>query len=81
MNNNSKIEEMRQSMLVAGVYSKADIEEICRLEGEYLAECEEISAQCEEEGCPSHGSNYDLRCEQARKYYDEQIALIDANYE
>lgn len=77
----NRIEEMRQSMLDAGVYIKADVEEICRLESEYLSECEEISAQCEEEGYPSHGSNYDLRCEQARKYYDEQIALIDEKYE
>lgn len=30
---------------------------------EYEEECLEISRQCEEEGYPAHGSNYDLRCE------------------
>lgn len=30
---------------------------------EYEQECLEISRQCEEEGYPAHGSNYDLRCE------------------
>ena len=80
MENNIKIEEMRQSMLDAGVYTKADIDEICRLESEYLAECKEISEQCEEEGYPANGGNYELRCENARKYYDEQIAYIDEKY-
>jgi len=28
----------------------------------YDSECEAIARQCEEEGYPSHGSNYDLRC-------------------
>lgn len=27
----------------------------------YRAECREIAEQCEAEGYPSHGSNYDLR--------------------
>ena len=75
------IEEMRNSMLKAGVYSVADIEAICELEADFEEECEEIAFQCELEGYPAHGSNYELRCESARKYYDEQIALIDANYD
>ena len=49
--------------------------------GKYLEECEEIAEQCREEGYPSHGSNYELRCSVARKYYDEQLALIDSKYE
>lgn len=73
----SKIEDMRRSMTEAGVYSKADIDEICRLESEYEKECSEIALQCMEEGYPSHGENYELRCEAAREYYDEQIAIID----
>lgn len=74
------IEEMRQSMTNAGVYSKADIDKICELEKAYQDECHEIAEQCEAEGYPSNGSNYELRCENARTYYDEQIADIDANY-
>ena len=74
------IEEMRQSMTKANVYSKTDIDKICSLEKQYREECQEIAEQCEAEGYPSNGSNYELRCENARKYYDEQIADIDANY-
>lgn len=75
------IEEMCNSMLEAGVYTKADINKICELEQQYRDECQEIAEQCEAEGYPSNGSNYELRCENARKYYDEQIADIDANYD
>lgn len=75
------IEEMRNSMLKAGVYTKADINKICELEQQYRNECEEIAEQCEAEGYPANGSNYELRCADARKYYDEQIEIIDANYE
>lgn len=74
------IEEMRNSMLKAGVYTKADIDKICELEKAYQDECQEIAEQCEAEGYPSNGSNYELRCENARAYYDEQIAYIDAKY-
>lgn len=74
------IEEMRQSMTKANVYSKADIDKICELEKSYQDECQEIAEQCEAEGYPANGSNYELRCENARKYYDEQIEIIDANY-
>lgn len=79
MSNN--IEEMRQSMTQAGVYSKADIDKICELEKQYREECKEIAEQCEAEGYPANGSNYELRCAEARKYYDEQFADIDANYD
>ena len=75
------IEEMRQSMTNAGVYSKADIDKICELEKAYQEEYQEIAEQCEAEGYPSNGSNYELRWESARAYYDEQIADIDANYD
>lgn len=78
MSNN--IEEMRNSMLDAGVYTKADIDKICELEQQYINECKEIAEQCEAEGYPANGDNYELRCAEARKYYDEQIADIDANY-
>lgn len=75
------IDEIRQSMTEAGVYSKADIDKICDLEQQYRDECKEIAEQCEAAGYPSNGSNYELRCSEARKYYDEQIEIIDANYE
>jgi hypothetical protein len=78
---NTNIINMRQSMEQAGIYSEDDINEICRLEEEYTDECERIAEECESEGYPSHGSNYNLRCEQVRKYYDEQIALIDSKYD
>lgn len=75
------IEEMRQSMTEANVYSKADIDKICEFEQQYRNECEEIAEQCEAEDYLANGSNYELRCADARKYYDEQIEIIDANYE
>lgn len=75
------IEDMRNSMLKANVYTKADIDKICELEKQYREECEDIAEQCEAEGYPSNGSNYELRCENARAYYDEQIAYIDAKYD
>lgn len=74
------IEKMRKSMQKSGVYSEADINEICKLEEAYLAECEAIAEECVAEGYPSYGDNYELRCESARTYYDEQIADIDNKY-
>ncbi len=76
----STIEEMHQNMTEAGFYTKADIDKICELEKAYQKECQEIAEQCKAEGYPSGGSNYELRCESARAYYDEQLADIDANY-
>lgn len=75
-----RIEEMKKDMLQAGVYSKEDIEKICEIEREYQEECEKISEQCVAEGYPAQGSNYELRCEGARKWYDEQIKQIDRKY-
>lgn len=42
-----------------------------KLREEFAAECEEIAAQCEAEGYPSMGSNYELRVERLREdpYY------------
>lgn len=76
-----KIKKLRVSLNEANWYSVADIDRICQLETEYLAECEKIAEQCEAEGYPANGSNYELRCENARKYYDEQLAIIDDGYE
>lgn len=55
------IEEMRQSMTQANIYTKTDIDKICELEKAYQDECQEIAEQCEAEGYPSNGSNYELR--------------------
>ena len=49
------IEEMRQSMTEANVYSKTDIDKICELEKQYREECHEIAEQCEAEGYPANG--------------------------
>ena len=76
-----KIEELCKNLEEAGFYKKEDIKEICEIEKAYLEECEEIAEECRDEGYPSHGSNYELRCSVARKYYDEQLALIDSKYE
>lgn len=38
---------------------------------EYLAECEAIADQCEAEGYPSRGNNYELRVAQLQRYYPE----------
>lgn len=75
------IEEMRQSMTQAGVYSKADIDKICELEKQYREEYKEIAEQCEAEGYPANGSNYELRCAEVRKYYDHEFELIDSKYD
>lgn len=36
---------------------------IKKLREEYKEACKQIADQCEEEGYPSHGYNYELRCE------------------
>lgn len=76
----NRIEEMRRNMTAAGVYSQADIKKICKLEEQYLKERADIAAECEAEGYPSYGNNYDLRCSDARRYYDELIEKIDSKY-
>lgn len=75
-----KIEEMKRNLQEAGVLTAEDIEKVCQLETEYLQECESISEECAEEGYPTWGSNYELRCEQAREYYDQEIDNIFSKY-
>lgn len=75
------IMNMKMNMLRVGKLSWKQIIEICKLEGQYEYECQKIAAKCEAEGDPSHGSNYELRCAQARIFYDEQIALIESRKE
>ena len=73
----SKIEDMRRSMTEAGVYSKADIDEICRLESEYEKECSEIALRC---GFGSQGYfNYVFKKHTSttpKKYRDKKRIII-----
>lgn len=46
-------------------------DEYDKLYAEYEAACERIAEECEEEGYPSHGSNYELRVERLRESYPE----------
>lgn len=71
------IMNMKRDMLAAGKLTWKQVSSVCKLEEQFADECEEIASQCEAEGYPSHGTNYELRCEVARQYYDEQIALIE----
>ena len=78
MTKTKKMMKMKRDMLRAGVLTWKQVSDICKLEEQFAAECDEIAAQCEAEGYPSHGSNYESRCSNARQYYDEQIALIES---
>lgn len=53
------------------------IYKISELNKLYNKECEEIALGCEEEGYPAHGTNYELRCEAAYKWYEEQIEYLE----
>ena len=52
--------------------------EINNLFVQFKEECKEIAEQCEEEGYPNHGVNYDLRCENVwDNYYGSAIAELE----
>lgn len=41
-------------------------------------ECDLIAQECEEEGYPSHGANYDLRVEQLyKRFYAAAFATLE----
>lgn len=61
-------------------YAMEDINEIVRLRVECLEECESVAEQCEEEGYPGHGYNYELRCESIKEWYDQQEDAIHEKY-
>lgn len=50
--------------------------EMTKLYEEFEAECEAISEECEADGYPSHGSTYELRAENAWKYYESWIDCL-----
>ena len=54
-------------------------QELANLYNQYLAECEDIADQCELEGYPRNGSNYDLRVSELRKYYPELFGKDNDN--
>lgn len=55
-------------------------ERIAEIDKEFTLICEGIAEQCEEEGYPSHGSNYELRASQEWEamYSEEYDELCDA---
>lgn len=59
------------------MYRPRPAEELLEL---FKADCREISEDCVSEGYPSHGSNYELRCEAwwnrmyAEEYEDSLLA-------
>lgn len=62
-------------------YSKNDIAEIVRLCTEYNEECKRISEQCEKEGYPGTGDNYEVRCAELWEYYERHLNAIDKKYQ
>lgn len=76
----SRIEEMRKRMINDCCYSMNDINRICEIEQEFDDLCLSISEELEQNGLPSHGTDYELQCEDARKYYDMLLNEIDSKY-
>ena len=62
------------------INQKQEKERVQYLEHEYEEGCKYIEFQCEEEGYPARGCNYELRCAEARKSYDAEIEEIFAKY-
>lgn len=57
--------------------SDSDIVKLLDLKSACNRECYEISCECSMEGKPSHGEDYELRCESIRKYYaDEEVEIF-----
>ena len=42
----------------------------------FAEDCIRIAVECEEEGYPSHGSNYELRCESAWNSYEQNYPWL-----
>ena len=77
----NKIKEMRRDMENKGIYIKEDIDKICTLYAEYEKDCDDIARDCSEEGYPSRGSNYELRCSMLwTSFYQSQLYDIDSKY-
>lgn len=65
----------------AANYSAKDVQAIKDLYKEYEEGCEQIAADCEKEGYPAHGANYDLRVGQLWDSINSDIELIESKYE
>lgn len=75
----TSLEETKKYYTSRG-YSREDIDLIIEYMEEFYDRCGEIAADCEEEGYPSHGSNYDLRVENEWKECEEAIRRIERQY-
>lgn len=60
--------------------SKHDIAMLLALKQCCAEACEEISDECVLEGKPSHGYDYEIRCEEVCSYYTEEENEIFAKY-
>ena len=76
----SKILEYRQNLREHDFLPNEEIDLLCAVEVNRAEELFEVARQCEEEGYPSHGENYELRSENINKYYDEIVTNIYAPY-
>lgn len=66
---------------ISANYSAKDVQAIKDLYREYEEGREQIAADCEKEGYPAHGSNYDLRAGQLWDSINRDIELIESKYE
>lgn len=53
-----------------GEISDEDINELCANAAAWAIRCDEIAEECENEGYPSHGSNFELRAESERPDFE-----------
>lgn len=54
-----------------GLSERAKENGLEELYNQYRKEVEDIERECEEEGYPTNGSNYELRIGNLRRYYQE----------
>ncbi len=47
-----------------------------QIQNEFLDECDNIADECEAEGHPSHGSNYESRVQALENWYKEQYSFF-----
>ena len=87
MTTNNEIKERIAELRANGNHKIADkIEKICaemnHLYDNFKRECEDISDMCVEEGYPSYGSNYELRCSYLyENYYRSEMSDLSDELE
>lgn len=62
-------------------FRKEDVQELLYLEKTYRENLIDIAEQCEAEGYPRHGSNFELRANAAYEYYNQEVEHIYASYD